>query len=78
MTKYGFFYPETGERFLRFNEFATIDDAIDFFAETRPGWHKGVNSVTGEAHFINNGTGDIVVVREMRSKQRDTYKSDGN
>lgn len=63
MTKYGFFYPETGERFLKSHEFPTMDDAINFFTEARPGWQKGVNSVTGETYFVNNATGHVVVAR---------------
>lgn len=69
---YSYFYPENNQRAFTGTdyEFETAQEAIDWFRDHKENWSdtkaRGENDF---AAFMNFGTGDIIVVREMPEEE---------
>lgn len=67
MSKFGFFYPENGERFLSMS-FDSAQEAIDWWRDRRSMWVSIKAGSKDQAAFMQPNTGHIVVVREVENE----------
>lgn len=63
---FGYFYPETNERYLAGLTLASVDEAIVAWRDRASHWKQiEAKGATDKAAFMNPSSGDIVVVREV-------------
>lgn len=62
---YGYFYPETNERYLAGLTFSSVDEAIAWWRERASHWQVIDAKGNDKAAFMHPRSGDIVVVREV-------------